>query len=601
MALDARPPEAVSGTAPTAPTTTDATGVRPPRAPGAPRLADGVELLGVYEGSGFKKPPYLVRRSDGQTIQLSKLLYAVAQACDGRRTYDEVAAEASRTFGRRLSARNAKTLVEDKLHPLGVVTNADGSQPVLSKPESLLALRLRKGVISPRLVKAMTTVCKPLFWPPVVVASVAALAVFDWWLFVEHGVAQGVRETLMNPTLFVVMFAVVIASAFFHEVGHATGLRYGGGEPGVMGVGVYIAFPAFYTDVTDAYRLSKAGRLRTDLGGVYFNALFMLGTAAVYFATGFEPLLALILVQHIEMAHQFLPFLRLDGYYVVADAVGVPDLFTRIGPILKSMVPGRRSDPRVTALKPWVRVFVTAWVLVVVPFLLVNLVLLLVHLPRFFGTGADSMRKQVDAMGTAFGDGNWVGGLGGVVQAAVLLLPFVGIVYTLVKVFARAGRRSWAWSADSYAKRALVLLGGAGLAALLVWAWLPGKQYRPIQPGERGTFTDYVAASSTVLLDRDAEPAFTPAGVAGGEGTAGDVAPGAEPGTTDTTDPTTDTTDPGTSDPGMTDSTDDGTTDGTTTTDTTTDGTGDVASPAPTAEPAGSAEPSPSPTGTGAP
>jgi putative peptide zinc metalloprotease protein len=311
----------------------------------APRLARDVELLGRYEGSGFKQAPYLARRADGQTIQLSRLLYAVAEACDGTRSYDAIAGEASRRFGRRLSARNARTLIEDKLMPLGVLATQDGSDPVLSKPDSLLALKLRKSVIPPSLVRAITTVFYPLFFPPVVIASVVALGAFDWWLFVHHGVAQGIRQTVLHPGLFLGMFVLVIVSAFLHECGHATGLRYGGGKPGVMGAGVYLAFPAFYTDVTDAYRLGKGGRLRTDLGGVYFNALFLLGTAGAYAATRFEPLLFLILVQHIEVAHQFLPFLRLDGYYIVADAVGVPDLFTRIGPILRSMLPGRRGVP----------------------------------------------------------------------------------------------------------------------------------------------------------------------------------------------------------------------------------------------------------------
>jgi len=32
---------------------------------GAPRLADGVELLGTYQGSGYSQPPSLVRRPDG--------------------------------------------------------------------------------------------------------------------------------------------------------------------------------------------------------------------------------------------------------------------------------------------------------------------------------------------------------------------------------------------------------------------------------------------------------------------------------------------------------------------------------------------------------
>ena len=34
-----------------------------------------------------------------------------------------------------------------------------------------------------------------------------------------------------------------------------------------MGAGLYLVWPAFYTDVTDSYRLGRAGRLRTDLGG----------------------------------------------------------------------------------------------------------------------------------------------------------------------------------------------------------------------------------------------------------------------------------------------------------------------------------------------
>ena len=49
---------------------------RPPRvrpAPlDAPRLADGVELLGEYKDSGYSQPPSLVRRADGQVIQMSR-------------------------------------------------------------------------------------------------------------------------------------------------------------------------------------------------------------------------------------------------------------------------------------------------------------------------------------------------------------------------------------------------------------------------------------------------------------------------------------------------------------------------------------------------
>ena len=57
-----------------------------------------------------------------------------------------------------------------------------------------------------------------------------------------------------------------------------------------------------------------------------------------------------------------------------------------------------------------------------------------------------------------------------------------------------------------------MVLVGTSLVALLVWSWLPGKRYAPIGPDERGTFTDYVAASSTILTRPGVEPAYVPAG-----------------------------------------------------------------------------------------
>jgi putative peptide zinc metalloprotease protein len=56
-----------------------------------------------------------------------------------------------------------------------------------------------------------------------------------------------------------------------------------------MGVGLYLFYPVFYSDVTDSYRLGRSARVRTDLGGVYFHLIFalglILGTVAIRFST----------------------------------------------------------------------------------------------------------------------------------------------------------------------------------------------------------------------------------------------------------------------------------------------------------------------------
>ena len=77
-----------------------------------PRLADGVELLGEYEDSGFKETPYLARRPDGQVVQLSRLLYLVASHADGLRTAEQIAERVSREFGRTVSGDNVEFLTK---------------------------------------------------------------------------------------------------------------------------------------------------------------------------------------------------------------------------------------------------------------------------------------------------------------------------------------------------------------------------------------------------------------------------------------------------------------------------------------------------------
>ncbi|MGW7365566.1 hypothetical protein ACWGI8_19520 [Streptomyces sp. NPDC054841] len=85
-----------------------------------PRLGAGLQLLGEYQGSGSKERKYLVRRGDGQVVQLSRLLYLVTEAVDGVRDTETISHRVSARFGREVSADNIEYLIEQKLEPLGV-------------------------------------------------------------------------------------------------------------------------------------------------------------------------------------------------------------------------------------------------------------------------------------------------------------------------------------------------------------------------------------------------------------------------------------------------------------------------------------------------
>jgi putative peptide zinc metalloprotease protein len=467
-----------------------------------PQPAEGIELIGEYEGSGFKEPPYIARRADGQTVQMPKLLYLIAEEADGGTTLAQIAERVTEKFGRGLDAESVGFLVEKQLRPLGVIAGADGSSPQLQKVDPLLALKFRTGVVPERVVRAITTFFYPLFFPPVVLAVLAGLVALDVWLFAVHGVAQSMRDLVYNPILLFMVLGLVVLSAMLHECGHATACRYGGATPGKMGIGIYIVWPALYTDVTDAYRLGKGGRLRTDFGGVYFNVIFSLATFGAYFLTGYEPLLVVVVLQHIEIVHQFLPFLRLDGYYVLSDLTGVPDMFTRIRPTLASLIPWKKTDERVTELKPWARFTVMGWVLLLIPIILFMFGTMVFNAPRIFATAYDSFVVQYHRVGDAFGGGRTLSGVAGIVQITALALPSAGMVAS----FGRVGKRSlvgaWAWSAGSVVRRGVVLAGATGAAGFLGFVWYPNGDYTPIQPGEKGTIQGAVHQISQVATGR---------------------------------------------------------------------------------------------------
>jgi len=118
----------------------------------------------------------------------------------------------------------------------------------------------------------------------------------------------------------------IVALALWHELGHATALRRGGGLPGAVGVGWVVVVPAFWCDVSEVGLLGRIDRLRVDLAGVAWQ----LGAAAVVTALG-EILECWEMVVAgraalMASAWSLLPLVRTDGAWALADMLDLPAL-----------------------------------------------------------------------------------------------------------------------------------------------------------------------------------------------------------------------------------------------------------------------------------
>jgi putative peptide zinc metalloprotease protein len=378
-------------------------------------------------------------------LEVSALLYEVAANLGGTRPLPEVASRVSLSIGRTVSGEDVEYLVRHKLVPLGLV--ADPATPAATDTASpppppqpappVLGLAWRAGVVPRRVVNIVARRLRPAFRPPVLVAGLVAAAVVDAGLLRAHAVGPAGRAVLQQPGAIALVVTLTLASGLFHELGHATASRYGGAEPGAIGIGIYLLWPVFYNDLSDSYRLSRAGRLRADLGGVYFNVLFSAALGLAYAATGAPALVVAVVAQHVLVLQQFLPFVRLDGYYVATDVLGVPDLFGRIKPILASLIPGRPTPASVRQLKVRVRVAVTVWVVVTVPVLVACLAAFVVRAPAFVAPSAEAMFRQAEALNDAIRGGAPAAAVVALVELLARGVPFVGVGIVLARLARR--------------------------------------------------------------------------------------------------------------------------------------------------------------------
>ncbi|TDD94627.1 hypothetical protein [Actinomadura rubrisoli] len=423
------------------PATPAKAGAGPPATLTLPTLTEGAELVGEFKNSGYREAPQLVSLPNRQLVRLPPLLFLVVKALHEHRhlagdgdaggALERVAGAVTEAAGARLSAEQIVYLVDRKLAPLGVTTYSDGTAAPRVKADPFLALRFKIAVFPASVTWFVGGLLAWLFRPVVMVLAVAAITVAEVWVNTARSMADALQHAILTPVSILLIMGLGVASCAFHEIGHATACRYGGVRPGAMGCGIYLVWPAFYTDITESYRLGRGGRLRADLAGVYFNGIFIVGLTLAYLQTGFEPLLVAVLYVNFEIIQQLLPTLRFDGYYIMSDLVGIPDLFKYIGPILKRTLLRRPADTRLGDLKRWPQLFVTLWVLTVIPVLLLQLGLVVSQVPRLAETDWRMTRRLASA---AASGADPLQLLSSGLQIVLLFLPLVGLALILFQL-----------------------------------------------------------------------------------------------------------------------------------------------------------------------
>lgn len=169
-----------------------------------------------------------------------------------------------------------------------------------------------------------------------VVALGILISVIALGVGISHGgeighVFRTVNFTAVQIATIVGLFFLV---TFIHELGHAAACHHYGAPVRSLGVMLYYLQPAAYADITDSWQLrNRWQRVVISSAGVYVQALVTSGTMFLWLALkgrhNADLLIIFAAANLSTILLNVLPFVRLDGYWALSNALPMTNLRDR--------------------------------------------------------------------------------------------------------------------------------------------------------------------------------------------------------------------------------------------------------------------------------
>ncbi|PLW82819.1 peptidase M50 [Kineobactrum sediminis] len=296
--------------------------------------------------------------ASGKSHRFSPAAYRFIGLMDGERSVDELWQSVSTDAGDEAPTQDEVIRLLGQLHAVdALICDAIPDSEELfrrfSKHDRMKfkqrlwsPLAVRLPLIDPeRFLERTYPLIAPLFsrWGAFIFFSVIAVgAVFAGIHWVD--LTEDVVDRALTPTNLLILWLVYPVVKAFHELGHGYAVKHAGGEVHEIGVMLLVFIPVPYVDATAAWGVRDKGR-RMLIGAAGILVELLIGS------------LALAVWLHIEdgMIHGIAynvmlicgvstllfngnPLLKFDGYYVLSDALEIPNLGTRSTQYLSYLV-----------------------------------------------------------------------------------------------------------------------------------------------------------------------------------------------------------------------------------------------------------------------
>jgi len=277
----------------------------------------------------FSSDSYFIHQVEyDHRIKITNDLYALLHKIDGKKNLQELAKE----IGGDCNTDFIYAVLYERLGKYGIIRRNDFIVEYKKKPSYL---KLSFIVIPPRLISKVTPYLKFLFKPKIMLAVIVfSTIIIISGLIDKYAIIVNLdMENLWMPLLLFGFISVTL-----HEFGHVTATDYFGAKHGGIGGGFYLFTPVYFADVTDIWKLKPRQRITVNLAGIYFELIICSLFVIIGVLFNINVLYLVGLLIFIKTLLNLNPFLRSDGYWVLTDTLGIPNLYKTSSSKLKKLV-----------------------------------------------------------------------------------------------------------------------------------------------------------------------------------------------------------------------------------------------------------------------
>ena len=361
---------------------------------------------------------YILSFGEKQHIKVTEITKEIMDSFNGERKLDEVI--------RYLNEKNIPFSREDVIKFVDTILIKKGLVVGLEENESNEGMKsllwCRIPIIESNRLSKCFAISKFLFnrWcATILLIAIAICSVINVYRVLFD---SSIGLSSINSLAIIIISYV---SLLLHEMGHVSAAYRYNVTVGEIGVGMYLFSPVFYVDVTNVWRLGKKERMVVDAGGIYFQLLTIIPVSVLSFITNDGQYVMIGLSILLLSMTNFLPFLKLDGYWLLTDWLELDNLSQKAMGIVGGLIKNpRKTVKNISAKYLWASLLYVVSTLAILCLGIISVINICMSF--------ESIKGQVLNIADCFNAGNIAEGLSICNDLIVFLIP---LLFFFVMVF----------------------------------------------------------------------------------------------------------------------------------------------------------------------